>query len=258
MHAGWPEISGIIKPTRKFNYKKEKTVLFLSQVEGAKLHRLEDLKSICNRFMSILLNSDIKDMKFNIRLRNETELKMLDETLVNRVLKSKIIYFSYIKDSDISDVLCDMIVSATSTGILYAQFMDVACMQITSVRLHNHWPFKFVNQNSMIMVDDMEETLIDSINKTFNEYNGQDFYDECSAANKLAILDKIYNDDKKCVHVQSSYLLKKDIANYTFSEANKLYRSGHYHDAFRIYEYLKKKTPLSVYRFNSELALRKL
>ena len=175
----------------------------MSQIEGSRVHKIDDFVDLSNRFIMCAIYSDIDNCIFNIRLRRKSELDLLDVSLLQQARIRPNIVFSLMEDGDLYKTRCDLIVSATSTGMMYAQYMQVPCLQLVSERLLAHWPYLFAREANRLLVDDLENTLAPAIKRLLNASTDMLFYDTLPVEEQYSRLDDVYEDTRAKVQTHS-------------------------------------------------------
>jgi glycosyltransferase involved in cell wall biosynthesis len=191
VHVGWPEAAEL-PPSH--SDKSAKTVLFLSQLEGSGVHKLDDFIDLSNAFLAAALTIDPSLCKFDIRLRKEAELEMFDGDLVAEAKTRSNIFFSTVTSRPMSDLQADLLVSATSTGMLYAQYMDTPSLQIISHRLLQHWPFDLSPVGSRESFKNGNSTLATAIQRRLSDGSVPKLYRAIAADERYTLLDGVYRD----------------------------------------------------------------
>ena len=146
--VGWPEVFGLpLSPVS--GGTRARTILFLSQINGRETHRLDDLFEVASQFMTFALSDRARGYEIILRLRNRDELDKLSEDLVREIEKRSNIHLSTMLDGPVHALDVDLIVSASSTGLLYASVMGIPLLQLISNRILQHWPFIFGTDDSV-------------------------------------------------------------------------------------------------------------
>jgi len=192
-HAGWPEVLRLPAQSSAITRGEGKTVLFLSQIEGSRVHKIQDFVDIANGFLRSMLSIEPPLWMVDVRLRMASELEMLDADLVQQAKQRGDISFSIAGGCDMSRVCADLIVSSTSTGLMYAQYIGVPLLQIVSERLINHWPFLLAPEGSRLDLKDLDSELVPMIRRLLGEGDRPRLFDTLSAQERHAILDNIYD-----------------------------------------------------------------
>jgi glycosyltransferase involved in cell wall biosynthesis len=198
-HIGWieaQEANKIVKHDNKItsnNKLKMRTrITFLSQINGAKIHRLPDLIEVAEFFISNVLALENEAYEFDIRLRNESEKELLNGKLVKKADSCENIIFSTMSDVPLSMIETDLLVGASSTGLLYSCFLKVPSIQLTTSRIQDHWPFILSADSSHYVIDSEIRDFSDVLLETLKKKPMRLLYREPSKKSVFAIFDYIY------------------------------------------------------------------
>ncbi|WP_158548544.1 glycosyltransferase [Parvularcula marina] len=191
-HVGWPEVLPL-PPARRALAAERPEVMFLSQVEGSRVHMLDDFIALFNAFLAGIQHIDPDNCDINIRLRNEAELDLLDINLVAAALSRKNVHLTTSGSGPIAETNPDLIVSATSTGLLYGQHLEVPCLQLISTRLKQHWPYEIVEPAQQLDFSCDPSEISDVVMRLIGKGKITPNYCQLSKSDRHAILDEIYN-----------------------------------------------------------------
>jgi glycosyltransferase involved in cell wall biosynthesis len=176
-HLGWSEVmpSGVEK---KFNQikpiygrmKNRKKITFLSQLSGFQIHKLDDIKVITEAFLAWA--SLQSDYHVNIRLRNDSEKSLIDRDLLQKLNANDLIIFTTMKESNLEDENTELLISISSTGLLYAQTKAIPSLQIVTEKILDIWPFN-IAAHSCIYCEkvNFDKVIFDAISSNKVKYN---------------------------------------------------------------------------------------
>lgn len=159
VYAGWPEVFRqqiplVSQASDAAVSAKRKTILFLSQINGRETHKLDDFLEVASHFITFALSNEGRGYDIILRLRNSAELDLLDKEFVSAIQASPNIRLSMMSDTPVHALDIDLVVSASSTGLLYAPIMGVPLLQLTTNRIVQHWPFVFDSEDSIHFTSD--------------------------------------------------------------------------------------------------------
>lgn len=188
IHIGFTEIEQNNIINKKIKKIDKMRVIFFSQLEGCRIHQLDDFSEIMNTFLRQCLNLPSDKYEFNFRLRNKDELNYFENSILTLAKKKNNIFFTYIADEDIYNCGCDLIVGMTSTALLYSQYLNVPVLQIVTSRLLDHWPFLYSPSN-IVSLEQVEEDL----EKILNTHKDVDCFSAIlKEKEKYELFDKAY------------------------------------------------------------------
>jgi len=196
VHIGWSESFDCSERYRVENHcKGAKKIQFLSQLTGEKIHRLYGFRSVIEFFIKEALTLENKSYEFDIRLRDEGELLDLNPVLRKQVDNSDFMNFSFISDYSMNKSDADLLVSSSSTALLYSQYLNIPALQLTTDRILQHWPFDIVTPDRVYLINETKESFVSFLERLIHLKNNKMVYlnrvGSKEAINK--IMHHIYN-----------------------------------------------------------------
>ena len=161
VHAGWSEQLGQSSTGRLPRASGKKKIQFLSQLTGEKVHRLEDFRTTTEFFIREALKLPADKFEIDIRLRNDEEKLIIGATYLEQAESAPNFSFSTISAGPMSESDADVLVSATSTALLYSQFLRVPAVQLATPRLRAHWPFDLVPDEFVFLMQQDKRNFAD-------------------------------------------------------------------------------------------------
>lgn len=192
VHLGWPEVIGA-QPAKN-NKAEKKTVLFLSQAEGSQVHKLDDFIMLTNLFLSAVLSIDPNLCNFILRLRNRNEIDLLDRDLFSLIQSRPNVTVSLLSDKPKFETGVDLIVAATSTGMLHSQHMEVPLLQCLSERLFQHWPYDVCSEGNRWNFQSGPRGLEEKILNVLDSKEVPNIYEVLSVTERHARLNEVYQN----------------------------------------------------------------
>lgn len=143
----WAEcVSGV--PVRKKIGKNSFNILFISQLSGSELHKVRSLWSLSvEAIQALLLRPDVHRVR--LRVRDIEELKYFSNT--DEKLDVSLMNGGTINE-DI--VRSDILLSSSSTGLLYSQCFNKPVIQLVDDEIIDIWPYQLTSEQRVVRKQD--------------------------------------------------------------------------------------------------------
>ena len=194
LHVGWLEtalLSKAVSGKRRSNPDRKK-ITYLSQISGAKVHRIADFIDLAEFFITQALS--LTQFQFNIRLRDKTEKLMLDPAIIKKAESFSHIEFSSMTSTPLNCSDTDLIVGASSTGLLYGNFLKVPIVQLTTKTVQSHWPFRLTEESLVYVLENETRAFSNLISNALDEHSTRLLYIQPSPKWLGIFLDQIFEE----------------------------------------------------------------